>query len=159
MDKKTFNETSEAGILNNLSGSIADIKKKVEPVLTEKANAEVLQGMMKQDSVDTLSTMPDAGSNTNFSHQEQKSKTLVRKAPNAPRVVKSASNTTETPSPKSVNYSSEPVNEVPDNYFDTIRNGGSANASSIFIVIAAFVIVIMVIMICLTIINSFGIGL
>ena len=168
MDKKSFNEQSEAGILNHLSGSIADIKKKVEPVMTEKANAEVLQNMQNQNQSQTQPVQQPVaqpnisgetlGGDSAQGMSQAKARTLV-KNPNAPKVVQNTTNTTETPNSRPVNYSSEPVNEVPENYFDTIRNGGSANASSIFIVIAAFVIVIMVIMICLTIINSFGIGL
>lgn len=168
MDNKSFNKQREARILKHLSGSITDIKKEVETVMAEKANAEVLQHMQSQNQTQTQPVQQPVaqpnisgetlGGDSAQGMSQAKVRTLV-KNPNAPKVVQSTPNTTETPGPRAVNYSSEPVNGVPENYFDTIRNGGSANASSIFIVIAAFVIVIMVIMICLTIINSFGIGL
>ena len=165
MVKKTFNENSEAGILSNLSGSISEIKKKFEPVMTERANAEILQNMQAPNNVDSLSTMTQESMNNsslngepNSLGGEAKAKTLVRKAPNTPRVIPAAPKEevkTETPRVST----GEPVQEVPENYFDTIRNGGSINATSVFIVIASFVIIAMLIMICLTILGSLGIRL
>ena len=161
MVKKTFNENSEAGILSNLSGSISEIKKKVEPVMTERANAEILQNMQAPNNT-TISNEPmnnpSLNGESNSLGGEAKAKTLVRKAPNTPRVIPAAPKEevkTETPRVST----GEPVQGGPDNYFDTIRNGGSINATSVFIVIASFVIIAMLIMICLTILGSLGIRL
>ena len=148
--------------LTNVKESIKYVKDKAGKTLDDKANGELHDELknnrMASNSFADAQTVNAASNNGQdmSASQNGNSKQLVRKAPNAPKVISTVNDSEPVTQTASDQFRNVPSAENP---FDSLRSGGgNTNASTILIVLASFVIVIMLVIICLTVLNAFGIG-
>ena len=144
-----FNENFEENMIKAVPAAAKEIESKMHSDLVNLANGRVFNDMRDQKTVNNSTP----NSNMNAPAQEQNAKTLVREKNNAPRVINNPEPVQQVNPTVSDQYRNVPSEENP---FDSLRESGNANASTIIIVIASFVIVAMLIIICLTILNAFG---
>lgn len=153
-----FREKWEDDMIKNVPLAAESIKKKL-PELREKSNYELLNDM-KNGNIDNTRTINVNNSNDNsnskdLSNEKVKVRTLTRdnKAPKVIDISNSNNNTNV-----SNNIYTEYRDVPSENPFESLRNNGNASASTVLIVIASFVIVAMLIVICLTLLGTFGVN-
>lgn len=153
MDKKHFN-CAEQDIRKYINEAIIRTQKELEPISNERGNALLYNKTVeaRHDTGSGTNNMNnDIGSDTNNMNNDNV-KTLVRKNQYAPRVVNNSELNTQNVQNEQSIY--KQYANVPSD--DSHRNSGNANASTILIVIASFVIVAMLIIIVLTLLGEFG---
>ena len=153
-----FNENFEEKIINTVPAAAKEIESKMHSDLVNMANGRVFNDMRAHKVANNNTPSPTSAASP---ATESKAKTLVREKNNAPRVINNTvpvQQPTQTTSDKYRYVTSEESTTVggQNNPFDSLRSGGNATASTILIVIASFVIIAMLIVICLTVLNSLG---
>ena len=153
-------------MIKNVPQAITEIKQKMTTELEESKNIGIGENtkntnatQIPPNSFEQTTNISNVSENGQGMENNAQAKTLVRK-PNGP-VPKVINTNQEQPNNNQTpNYSGAAEgynNSQGSDYFDSIRNGGSINASTILIIIASFVIVAMLILIALTVLDGFGI--
>lgn len=161
VNKKMFDWFEEIES-NNAVKSAKEIEKKVHADLVNYANGKVFNATrdsrVGEKNAQTLNNDFQSASNVNQTNSVDKTKEKQRVRTlgiNAPKIINNQQPTSNIENQERYTNFQEVSREK--NPFDAVRNGGSINANTILIVIASFVIVVMIIVICLTILGNFEI--
>lgn len=143
---------------NNAVQSAKEIEKKIHSDLVNYANGKVFNatrdGRIGQQSDQVLNNTQSNNdiNQANKTNDKQRVRTI---GTNAPKIINNQQPTSNIGTQERQTSFQDVGHE--ENPFDSVRNGGSISANTILIVIASFVIVIMIVIICLTILSNFGI--
>lgn len=150
----SYNENFEENLRKAVPLAAKEIESKMHSDLVNLANGKVFNDTLNNRTANENNNISNVNDNSMAPQENTNVKTLVREKQNTPRVI-------NTPPVQNVQndqsiykqYANVPSEENP---FDSLRNSGNANANTILIVIASFVIVAMFIIICLTVFSSLG---